>query len=236
MNALLRPLTPLAASLAVAALATLSAGCPRKDPPAEPPPAEGSAAEPAAPAEPASEGSGSGEGEPTAAAPAPAPALAPVVQRRPEVEESRALAAELCLAPPDPLLVADLLTRADVREVTRFEGELLETTLEGIAPSEDYNALRLQAGTGFGFALQLWQLPELRHVTDQFRRLRETYFDSTLENSPVGNEAFSADFEGIRHYAFLHRASKSIAVVTCDRALCDEPQLRALAQRVANRL
>lgn len=173
------------------------------------------------------------------AAPTPPPIAPPelrAVERRPEVEASRELAARLGLAPPDPLFVADLLTRADIRELTRFQGELMETTLEGIAPSPDYNAIRIQANGGFGFAVQVWEYADPRDLSAQYRRLKETYFDSTLENSAVGNEAFSADFEGIRHYAFQHRASKSMAVVTCDRALCDAAQLRALAQRVANRL
>ncbi|MFT6395552.1 MAG: hypothetical protein ACJAYU_000294 [Bradymonadia bacterium] len=162
--------------------------------------------------------------------------VAPNRDRRPEVEANRNLAQRLGLAPPDPLLVSDLLTRADVRELTNFQGELLETSLAGIAPAPGYNTIRLRADGGYGFALQVWQTDELRQVAAHFRRLRETYFDSALDSSGVGNEAFTADFQGIRHYAFLHRQSKSAAVITCDRTLCDAIQIRAMAQRVGNRL
>lgn len=156
--------------------------------------------------------------------------------RTDDVSENRALAARLGLAPPDPLLVSDLLTRADVRELTNFEGELLETSLEGIPAGPAYNAIRLQADGGYGFALQVWQHDEIRTLAAQFTRLRETYFSSEVDASGVGNEAFSADFQGIVHYAFLHRASKSIAVVTCQRGICDPTQARNIAERVSRRL
>lgn len=162
--------------------------------------------------------------------------VAPNRDRRPEVEGNRDLAERLGLAPPEPLRVSDLLTRADVRELTGFQGELLETGLAGIAPSPGYNTIRLRADGGYGFGLQVWQAEEIRQASSHFRRLRETYFDSQVESSGVGNEAFTADFQGLRHYAFLHRQSKTSAVVTCDRTLCDEVQVRALAQRVGNRL
>lgn len=157
--------------------------------------------------------------------------------RRPEVEANRRLAEQLGLAPPPPLIVADLLTRADVREVTGYTGELQETTLEGIEPSTDYNAIRLAAADkSYGFALQLWQFGETRQVTNHFRRLRETYFSQTVDGAPVGNEAFQAEFLGLHHYAFLHRASKSVAVVSCDALHCTGRQTRSMAQRVSNRL
>ena len=209
-------------------------GCPGDEAPdpAEPSEAEGSAEPTEAAEEP-------GAAEPSEAAPTPTPAapITPrVVERRPDVEANRELAERLGLAPPPPLVVADLLTRADVRELTGYTGDLLETSLEGLEPSVDYNAIRISAGTGYGFALQLWQLAEIRQVTNQFRRLRETYFAAENESAPVGNEAFAATFQGLRHYAFLHRASRSIAVLTCQDALCDAAQLRSLAQRVSNRL
>lgn len=222
--------------IAVAVCATvLAVGCRGDDgEPAEPAP------EPT-PETDVSEAPGSGDAEASAPAVEPAAPVAPIEvartsQRRPDVETSRELAAALGLAPPDPLLVSDLLTRADVRELAQFQGELLETGLAGIKPSPTYNSIRLQADGGYGFALQLWQHDEVRQVSQQFRRLRETYFDSAPEAAGVANESFSADFQGIRHYAFVHRASRSVAIVTCDDTLCDLGQARALAQRVANRL
>lgn len=174
---------------------------------------------------------------PVAAADPVAPIeVAPNRDRRPEVEGNQDLAERLGLAPPEPLRVSDLLTRADVRELTGFQGELLETGLSGIAPGPGYNTIRLRADGGYGFGLQVWQADEIRQASAHFRRLRETYFDFRLDSSGVGNESFRADFQGLRHYAFLHRQSKTTAVVTCDRALCDEVQVRALAQRVGNRL
>ena len=160
----------------------------------------------------------------------------PVRERRPEVEANRELAARLGISPPDPLLVSDLLTRADVRELTNFSGELLETSLAGIEAGPQYNTIRLQADGGYGFALQVWQHDEVRQLSAQFRRLRETYFDSQLDNSGLANEAFTADFQGIRHVGLVHRPSRSIAVVTCDRNLCDPIQIRAVAGRVTERL
>ncbi|MFT5994397.1 MAG: hypothetical protein ACI82G_003410 [Bradymonadia bacterium] len=176
--------------------------------------------------------------EAAAATPTPrtAPAQPRVEQRRPEVEANRELAERLGLAPPPPLIVSDLLTRSDVRELTGFSGELLETSLQGLEPNEDYNAIRISADSGYGYALQLWQFAELRRASNKFRRLRETYFASEQEAAPIGNEAFSARFSALRHYAFLHRGSNSVAVVTCQESLCDREQIRSLSERVLNRL
>lgn len=222
-------------------LCLATAGCKRGGDEGETP-AEGSG-EPAQPLNVIPEGSAEAEapseteGSAAPAAPTPNVDLTPPRDRRDdEYQENRELAARLGLAPPDPLLVSDLLTRADVREITRFQGELAETSLEGIPSGAYYNTIRLQADGDYGFALQVWQFDEVRQLTAQFRRLRETYFDHELDSAGVGNEAFMADFQGILHYAFLHRASKSIAVVTCQRGLCDPTQTRELAQRVANRL
>jgi hypothetical protein len=218
--------------LAIVASAVL-AGCPKKQPaeevPVEAPVPTEEAVVPAAPAE--------GSAAPaTAVAPKPEEQDGPRVERRVDTTASRELAAKLGLAPPAPLLVGDLLTRADVREVTAFAGELMETSLEGIEPSPEYNTIRLSADGGYGFALQVWQLTDVRQLSTRFRRLRETYFQSALDPASVANEAFTADFQGFRHYAFMHRASKSIAVVTCDMALCSPEHVRELAQRVVNRL
>ena len=102
-----------------------------------------------------------------------------------------------------PLIVSDLLTRSDIREVTQYAGELQETTLDGIEPSPQYNAIRLSAGeAGYGAALQVWQFDEMRQATNHFRRLRRTYFDQNVDGTPVANEAFQASFFGLEHYAF----------------------------------
>ena len=150
-----------------------------------------------------------------------------------QVEELRA---KLGIAPPPALMVGDLLTRADVREIGRFSGALAETTLEGIPPTTRYNAVRIAADDGYGFALQLWRVDELRQLAPRFNRIKDTYITTAPETAPVGDESFSADFQGIRHYAFMHRASRSVAIVTCSSQLCDAAQIRALAARVESRL
>jgi hypothetical protein len=96
--------------------------------------------------------------------------------------------------------------------------------------------VRLQADGGYGLALQVWQFDELRQLSAHYRRLRETYFDARDDDGGVANEGFTGTFQGIRHQAFLHRASKSVVVVTCAETICDGLQLRAIAQRIANRL
>lgn len=234
------PVRPTRILLPAALAVALLAACNRGEEPETPETAQA----PEVSAEATEPGSGAAADEPAAQpteAAAPTPPAQPLevardTERRPDVEANRELAAALGLAPPDPLLVSDLLTRADVRELAQFRGELLETGLAGIEPSPNYNTIRLQADGGYGFALQLWQHDEIRQLSTHFRRLRETYFDSSTDGAGVANEAFTADFQGIRHYGFMHRASKSIAVVTCDDALCDATQLRSIAQRVANRL
>lgn len=213
------------------------AGCPKKEPE---PAAEGSAA--ATEVAPAPTDSAATAEAPAATAEAAAPGAGearddgPRVERRTETAASRELATRLGFAPGEPLLVADLLTRADVREVTRFAGELMETSLEGIEPSTDYNTVRLAADGGYGFALQLWQFEDVRVLSNKFRRLRETYFAATVDPASIANEAFFAEFQGIRHYAFLHRPSKSVGVVTCEARICTSDHLRNLSQRVVNRL
>ena len=149
---------------------------------------------------------------------------------------NRQLAEQLGLAPPPPLIVSDLLTRSDIREVTQYAGELQETTLDGIEPSPQYNAIRLSAGeAGYGAALQV-AVRRDAPGDEPFRRLRETYFDQNVDGTPVANEAFQASFFGLEHYAFLHRASKSVAVVSCDADVCTGRQTRTLASRASTRL
>ena len=222
--------------------------CKRDDPAGEPELDEGSVAaeEAADEAEPEEEAPAEAEAEEVAEAAEVAEeprrpareAVRPRIEvRRPEVEANRQLAEQLGLAPPPPLIVSDLLTRSDIREVTQYAGELQETTLDGIEPSPQYNAIRLSAGeAGYGAALQVWQFDEMRQATNHFRRLRETYFDQNVDGTPVANEACQASFFGLEHYAFLHRASKSVAVVSCDAEVCTGRQTRTLASRASTRL
>jgi len=192
--------------------------------------------------EPSAESSGSGQEAPPeeastgdAAAPTPAPNRPPVVRSQ-ATSADRELATRLGLAPPEPLRVADLLTHADVRELMQYTGDLTIATLDGIEPGPYYNALRLSAGSGFGFAVQLWQEDEQRQALSRFARLQETYIDRNADTSPVGDEAFWGEFEGIRHYALFHRASKSVVIVSCQAELCTPDQVRNMADRVMSRL
>lgn len=205
-------------------------------------PGEDSGSEGTASAQPSSESLGSGQ-EPTPeeasarseAAPAPPPNRSPVVRSQ-ATSADRELATRLGLAPPEPLRVADLLTHADVRELMQYTGDLTIATLDGLEPGPHYNALRLAAEAGFGFAVQLWQEDEQRQALSRFARLQETYIDRNLEPEPIGDEAFSGEFEAVRHYAFFHRASKSVVIVSCQAPLCTRDQLRAMADRILSRL
>lgn len=190
----------------------------------------------------AAESQGSGQ-EPTPeeasagpeAAPATPPNRTPVVRSQANSAD-RELATRLGLAPPEPLRVADLLTHADIRELMQYTGDLTIATLDGLEPGPHYNALRLSAASGFGFAVQLWQEDEQRQALSRFARLQETYIDRNLDTAPVGDEAFWGEFEGIRHYAFFHRASKSVVIVSCQAELCTPDQVRAMADRIMSRL
>lgn len=216
--------------------------CKRDEAVGEPEPEEGSvaaeeAAEEAAPEVEEPEAPQDEAAEQAERAPAREGTRPRIEVRRPEVEANRQLAEQLGLAPPPPLIVSDLLTRSDIREVTQYAGELQETTLDGIEPSPQYNAIRLSAGEErYGAALQVWQFDETRQATNHFRRLRDTYFDQSVDGTPVANEAFQASFFGLEHYAFLHRASKSVAVVSCDKEVCTARQTRTLASRASTRL
>ena len=59
---------------------------------------------------------------------------------------------------------------------------------------------------------------------------------ATDDPTPVGDEAFASNFEGIRTYVFLHGDSRSVGAVSCQATLCNDGQIRALADRVASRL
>ncbi len=194
------------------------------------------------PGEPSAESSGSGQEAPaeeasTGAAAAPTPATnRPAVVRSQAASADRELATRLGLAPPEPLRVADLITHADIRELMQYTGDLTIATLDGIEPGPYYNALRLAAAAGFGFSVQLWQDDEQRQALSRFARLQETYIDRNADTSPVGDEAFWGEFEGIRHYALFHRASKSVVILSCQSDLCTPEQVRSLAERVLSRL
>ena len=162
--------------------------------------------------------------------------IQPPVNRNVDSDQIHDIRVRLGLDPPPNLLVGDLLTRQDIREVTQYEGAVAETTFDGIEPSPNYNAVRIAAEGGFGFGLQLWSLDESRQVSPRYDRLQQTYFRSTEDESPVGDRAFIANFEGIRQYGFMHRASRSVGVVSCDANLCSAEQVEQLAQNVLNRL
>jgi hypothetical protein len=140
------------------------------------------------------------------------------------------------LTPPEPLAVSDLLTRADIREMTKFEDVLSEQVLDGVAPSPTYNALRIGSETMFGASLQVWRPLEARQAGSRFVRLKETYIAATADTTPVADEAFFGEFDETVHYAFHHKASRSVAVITCATKLCDGEKVKALADRVASRL
>lgn len=154
----------------------------------------------------------------------------------PEVVADLDLAVRLGLVPPEPVVVAPLLTHPDIRELVQYNGELAVRSLDGIAPSANYNALRLAAGEGYGFALQLWRLDETRQVIPRFERLRDTWIVATPDESAVGDAAFHGEFSGIRHYVFSHRPSRSVVAITCQSDLCTTEQSREIARRVLSRL
>jgi hypothetical protein len=209
------------------------ASCSRGSSDTETTPAPAEASTEATPADNA----GSGTPPEAGAVPPPAPTNAPLVVRNTVASADRELAQRLGLAPPDPLIVSDLLTHADIRELVGYRGELTISTLPGIAPSPLYNVVRLSSdGGGYGFAVQLWRDDQERQSTARFTRLQETYIDRIPEAEPLGNEAFRGEFDGIRHYVFLHSLSRSVATVSCQSDLCDNIHLRTLAERVLSRL
>lgn len=180
---------------------------------------------------------GSGTAQPAAevaAKPKAAPAEEPV--RELSQEEILALRSVVGLTPPEPLMVSDLLTRADVRELTKFEEVLTESPLDGVPPSPTYNAIRIGSGDIFGVSLQVWRPAEARQAGARYLRLKETYIAATPDAEPVGDEGFFGEFGETVHYAFHHKASRSVAVVTCATKLCDATKVKALADRVATRL
>ena len=183
--------------------------------------------------EPASSGSAAAAPEKVAAKPA-APAEEPVRELSPE--EISALRSVVGLTPPEPLAVSELLTRADIREMTKYEEVLSEQVLDGVAPSPTYNALRIGNESMFGASVQVWRPLEARQAGSRFVRLKETYIAATADTTPVADEAFFGEFGETVHYAFHHKASRSVAVVTCATKLCDAEKVKALADRVASRL
>ena len=156
--------------------------------------------------EPASSGSAAAAPEKVAAKPA-APAEEPVRELSPE--EISALRSVVGLTPP---------------------------VLDGVAPSPTYNALRIGNESMFGASVQVWRPLEARQAGSRFVRLKETYIAATADTTPVADEAFFGEFGDTVHYAFHHKASRSVAVVTCATKLCDAEKVKALADRVASRL
>jgi hypothetical protein len=148
----------------------------------------------------------------------------------------RDLAIQLGFVEPDPLVVSDLLTHADIRELVRYDGALTVTSVEGIAPTPQYNSLRLATENGFGFSIQLWTHDEARQAQARFERLQQTWIQATAEAVPVGDASFSGEFDALRYFAFFDTPSRSTAVVTCQVDLCDPVQIRAIAERAQSRL
>jgi hypothetical protein len=207
---------------------TVLAGCPSgSDPPA-------TLAEPSAPTADTATGTAT-PSEPAAQTPRDRDRAA----QPPRAEEPVAdldLAVRLGLVPPEPVRVSMLLTHPDIREIVRYDGELAVRPLDGIAASPTYNATRLAAGDGYGFALQLWRLEEARQVIPRFERLRDTWIIATPSPTPVGDASFFGEYAGIRHLVFSHRASRSVAAITCQATLCSEEHAQALAERILSRL
>ena len=169
------------------------------------------------------------------------PAFPPEIDEETEVAaltvaELRELRARLGLAPPSPPAVQNLLTRADVREILRYDGLLRELPLQGQEPSPAWNAMRIAPEDGLGVAVQRWVLDDPAQRERRFRRLRETWIAVDRDAPDLGQAAFSGTFDDVHHIAFRHDRSRSIVVVTLDGALGDASRLRALAARVAERL
>lgn len=175
------------------------------------------------------------EAAPKVAPPKAAPPAEEAV-RELSPEEISALRSVVGLMPPEPLPVSELLTRADIREMTKYEDVLSEQVLDGVAPSPTYNAIRIGNETMFGASVQVWRPLEARQASSRFVRLKETYIAATSDTAPVADEAFFGAFGETVHYAFHHKASRSVAVVTCATKLCDTEKVKALADRVASRL
>ncbi|TVR03461.1 MAG: hypothetical protein EA398_04885 [Deltaproteobacteria bacterium] len=152
------------------------------------------------------------------------------------VAELRELRARLGLAPPSPPAVQNLLTRADIREILRYDGLLRELPLQGQEPSPGWNAMRIAPEDGLGVAVQRWIVDDPAQRDRRFRRLRDTWIAVDRDAPELGQASFGGTFDGVHHLAFRHDRSRSIIVITLDGAMGDGEQLRTLGARIAERL
>lgn len=151
-----------------------------------------------------------------------------------ELEELRN---RLGLGTPAALPVRELLTPVDVRELASYTGTLQEVSLVGQEPTTHRNSLRMASDDGFGVGLQVWRVDEVRQLEPRFERLRQTYIHAERPERIIGQQAFMGEFGGLRHYAFLHRASRQLVVVTCGMEVCDSAdKVSRIAGRVHSRL
>lgn len=147
----------------------------------------------------------------------------------------RAVRERLGLQQPEPLRVGHLLRRADIREITRYGGELEPETLVGSTPTRRYNGLRYAADDGFGFGLQLWTFDSSQQADLFFDELRETLIDP----QPLQRMQYRAvlvNFAGVRQLVLLAESNAAVLALSCGIEVCNGAQLRTLALRVATRL
>ncbi len=193
-----------------------------------PSPSEGTAAAPAATGQADLAGA-------LDAAPAPGPDSGmPVAPRltnddlpRPNVQRS---------ARASILEIAELLSRADVREVTGYTGPLEESVLEGQEASANYNSVRFATEQTLGVGLQVWDLASSAATNRQFLRFRDTYIEVRATRT-VGDSGFRADFGGVRQLVFMSRRRSTIVALACDETVCPtDAEIEAIAERVESRL
>lgn len=152
-------------------------------------------------------------------------------------DELETLRTRLGLGQPTALQINEMLTPVDIRELTGYTGTLLDKPLPGQEPNANRNSMRIASDEGFGVGLQVWRVDEVRQLEPRFSRLRSTYIQQERPERIIGQQAFTGEFGGIRHYAFLHRASRQILVVTCSDEICDTPEkVSRLAGRINSRL
>ncbi len=139
---------------------------------------------------------------------------------------------------PKVLNLKNVLTRNLIKQATQYKHAMRPAPLPGIAPSENYNVIRLQPGRrdNYGVSIQVWKETAAGPQSRRFNELLRQYPQAKRERI-VGDSAFVSTWQSVQQTVWLDRKKKTIAVLTCDKAICsNETKNKALAKKVAEGL
>ena len=159
----------------------------------------------------------------------------PLEERFVDERTLTALRARVGLIPEPPPRIDHLLYRSDLREVTRYRGEIILTELQGVDVGPNYNAVRFAMEPNFGCSLQAWRYRDVPTVIAAFDTWRGTLLH-TIDVPALSDGGVRSNYTNVGSIGFKHHATRSMYVLTCTSSVASDRHMRLLSERIVARL